>query len=44
MLNWEQFEIRRHKRVIDIMDPTQKTMETLQELSLPSGIGVEVKA
>ncbi len=40
----EQFEIRRHKRLIDIIEPTAKTLELLQNISLPSWIGVEIKA
>ena len=40
----EQFEIRRHKRVIDIEEPTAKTLEMLQWLIIPSGVGVEIKA
>ncbi len=40
----EQFEIRRHRRIIDILEPTAKTTELLQSISLPSGIGVEIKA
>ena len=40
----EQFEIRRHKRLIDIVEPTPKTLEMLHDLSLPSWIGVEIKA
>lgn len=40
----EQFEIRRHKRLIDILEPTAKTMELLQDLSLPSWVWVEIKA
>jgi small subunit ribosomal protein S10 len=32
----EQFEIRRHKRIIDIQEPTPKTLEMLQNLSIPS--------
>lgn len=39
----EQFEIRRHKRLIDVMDSTPKTMELLQTLSIPAGVGVEIK-
>jgi small subunit ribosomal protein S10 len=39
----EQFEIRRHKRLIDVLDPTPKTLELLQSLSIPSGVGVEIK-
>jgi len=40
----EQFEIRRHKRIIDILEPTAKTMELLQDLNIANGVGVEVKA
>lgn len=40
----EQFEIRRHKRLIDILDPTPKTLEMLQDINIPSGVGVEIKA
>lgn len=40
----EQFEIRRHKRVIDILNPTSKTLGLLQDITLPSGVGVEIKA
>ena len=40
----EQFEIRRHKRLIDIVNPTAKTLELLQNISMPSWIGVEIKA
>lgn len=39
----EQFEIRRHKRLIDIIDPTEKTMELLQEVHVPNGVGIEIK-
>lgn len=39
----EQFEIRRHKRLIDVMESTPKTMELLQSLSIPAGVGVEIK-
>ncbi|HRI35527.1 MAG TPA: 30S ribosomal protein S10 [bacterium] len=39
----EQFEIRRHKRIIDIKDATAKTMEFLQGINLPAGIGVDIK-
>jgi len=39
----EQFEIRRHKRLIDIKESTPKTLEALQELSIPNGIGVSIK-
>lgn len=39
----EQFEIRVHKRVIDIMNPNAKTIEALTNLSLPSGVDIDVK-
>ena len=39
----EQFEIRVHKRVIDILDPAPKTMEALSNLDLPAGIDIEIK-
>lgn len=39
----EQFEIRTHKRLIDIVDPTQKTMEALMQLNLPSGVDIQIK-
>jgi len=39
----EQFEIRRHKRLIDVIDPTPKTRELLQSINIPSGVGVEIK-
>ena len=38
----EQFEIRMHKRVIDILNPNAKTIEALTNLSLPSGVDIEV--
>jgi small subunit ribosomal protein S10 len=40
----EQFEIRRHKRMIDIVSPTPKTMELLQDVQIPNGVGIEIKA
>lgn len=40
----EQFEIRRHKRLIDILDPSAQTMEMLQSLSIPNGVWIEIKA
>jgi len=40
----EQFEIRRHKRLIDILEPTATTMSLLQELSIPNGVWIEIKA
>ncbi len=39
----EQFEIRIHKRLIDIINPNQKTIEALTNLSLPSGVDIDVK-
>ena len=39
----EQFEIRTHKRLIDILAPTSKTIEALTRLNLPSGVDVEIK-
>ena len=39
----EQFEIRTHKRIIDIMEPTSKTVDTLMRLQLPSGVDIEIK-
>jgi small subunit ribosomal protein S10 len=39
----EQFERRTHKRVIDILQPTQKTVEALTGLDLPAGVEIEIK-
>lgn len=39
----EQFEMRTHKRMIDILDPTPKTIDSLTNLSLPAGVDVEIK-
>ena len=39
----EQFEMRMHKRVIDIMNPSGKVIEALTNLSLPSGVNIDVK-
>jgi len=39
----EQFELRIHKRVLDIVNPTQQTLDALTELELPSGLHVEIK-
>ncbi len=39
----EQFEIRTHKRIIDIQNPTSRTVDTLMRLQLPSGVDIEVK-
>jgi small subunit ribosomal protein S10 len=40
----EQFEIRTHKRLLDIMDPTADTLDALQKLSLSAGVNVEIKS
>ena len=39
----EQFEIRTHKRLIDIQNPTSRTVDTLMRLQLPAGVDIEVK-
>lgn len=39
----EQFEMRVHKRLIDILDPTPKTVDSLMRLDLPAGVDVEIK-
>ncbi|MEW6774806.1 MAG: 30S ribosomal protein S10 [Bdellovibrionota bacterium] len=39
----EQFEIRTHKRLIDILDPTQQTVDALMKLDLAAGVDVEIK-
>ena len=39
----EQFEMRTHKRLIDIVSPTDKTVESLMNLNLPSGVDIEIK-
>lgn len=39
----EQFEMRTHKRLIDILRPSNKTVEALQTLELPAGVEVEIK-
>lgn len=39
----EQYEMRTHKRLIDIIEPTAKTIESLQSLNLPAGVDVEIK-
>ena len=40
----EQFEIRTHKRLIDILSPSSKTVDALMRLDLPAGINIEIKA
>jgi small subunit ribosomal protein S10 len=39
----EQFEIRTHKRLLDILDPTQETLDALMKLDLAAGVAVEIK-
>jgi small subunit ribosomal protein S10 len=39
----EQFEMRTHKRLIDILDPTPKTVDALMRLDLPAGVDIEIK-
>jgi small subunit ribosomal protein S10 len=39
----EHFEMRIHKRLIDILDPTPKTVDSLMRLDLPAGVEVEIK-
>lgn len=39
----EHFEIRTHRRLIDILDPTQKTVDELMHLDLPAGVDIEIK-
>jgi small subunit ribosomal protein S10 len=39
----EQFEIRTHKRLLDILDPTQQTLDALMKLDLSAGVDVEIK-
>jgi len=39
----EQFELKTHKRLLDIVDPTAKTVDALRRLDLPAGVDVEIK-
>jgi small subunit ribosomal protein S10 len=39
----EQFEIRTHKRLIDVIEPGSKTIDTLMRLNLPAGVDIEIK-
>ena len=39
----EQFEIRTHKRLMDILDPTAKTVDELKKLNLPAGVDISIK-
>jgi small subunit ribosomal protein S10 len=40
----EQFEIRTHKRLVDIVNPSSKTIEELKKLTLPAGVDIKIKA
>ncbi len=40
----EQFEVRTHKRLLDILEPNQQTVDALMKLDLPAGVDVEIKA
>lgn len=40
----EQFEIRTHKRMVDILSPTSQTIDSLKNLSLPAGVDIKIKA
>jgi small subunit ribosomal protein S10 len=39
----EQFEIRTHKRLIDVLEPTSRTIDALMRLDLPAGVDIEIK-
>ena len=39
----EHFEIRTHKRLIDVLDPDSKTIDTLMRLNVPAGVDIEIK-
>jgi small subunit ribosomal protein S10 len=39
----DQFEIRTHKRLMDILNPTDKTVDALMKLELPAGVDVQIK-
>jgi small subunit ribosomal protein S10 len=39
----EQFEVRTHKRLIDVLDPSQQTINALMKLNLPAGVDIEIK-
>lgn len=39
----EQFEVRTHKRLIDVLEPSSKTIDTLMRLNLPAGVDIEIK-
>jgi len=39
----DQFEMLTHKRLVDILEPTQKTVESLQHMELPAGVDIEIR-
>ncbi len=39
----DQYEIRTHKRLIDVLEPSQKTIDSLMRLNLPAGVDIEIK-
>ncbi|WKZ30756.1 MAG: 30S ribosomal protein S10 [Candidatus Dojkabacteria bacterium] len=39
----EHFVVRKHKRLVDIVEPTAKTIDALQHLQMPSGVGIEIQ-
>jgi small subunit ribosomal protein S10 len=39
----EQFEMRTHKRLIDVLDPTPRTVDQLMRLNVPAGVDIEIK-
>jgi len=39
----EQFEMRTHKRLIDVLEPTPKTVDALMRLNVPAGVDIEIK-
>ena len=39
----EQFELKTHKRVVDVINPTSSTIDSLSRLSLPAGVGISIK-
>jgi len=41
--SWDEFEIRTHKRLLDILEPTQQTIDALGKLDIAAGVDVEIK-
>ena len=41
--SFEQFEMRIHKRLIEIIEPTRNTIDSMMHLQMPSGVGIEIK-